>query len=219
MKVDKKKLRKLVNETFDELVNIEGYEKTKKLIGFYKIKGDFVHVILVDYGRSIGSLYLYVFTNLLTDPWCKYMSDYSVGNRFDNNPMSKNRWVSENETYDEIKEIIEDMALFVKEQGVKFFNNSIGYKNFFIESFANVNPKIYPIDLAISLLHLGKYDKVYWMCDDLLSQIQKDNRLEPDTKELMIRQIKELQRAADNKGDNQLFIEWKDNAIEIIKSK
>ncbi len=216
MKLTKTKLKKISDKLFLKELSGESFLATKKEIVYYQITGDFLKVISVSSGRSIGTLYLNIYTNLITDPWCKIFSDYTIGNRFEYNPITKNKWISENAEVNEVEDILKDMLSYIKVQGLNKLNEIHDYQAYFVESYSVVNPKLFQLDLAISMCKLGKFDKAFWICDDLLNYLKSDTFLDSSKKEGMIKNVLGLQNAADKNDVDKLLNEWKNQSLEYI---
>lgn len=219
MKLTKARLKKLSDNLFLTELGSDSFVATKKEMIYYQIAGDFLKVISVSTGRSLGTLYLHVYTNLITDPWCKFFSDYTIGNRFEFNPITKNTWICENAEINEVEAILRDMLDFIKVQGLNKLNEINDYQTYFVESYSVVNPKLFQLDFAISMCKLGKFDKAYWICDDLLNYLKSDAYLESSKKEGMLKNVLDLQKAADKNDVDNLLNEWKKQSLAYIAAQ
>lgn len=140
----------------------------------YRVRGDFVDVVSIQVGRSLGSLYLHSFVNLLVNPLANHLSSYKVGFRLDRNPINGQAWLAAEDDESEIELLLRDIASIDSTQSLEFFDSINCYKEYLGIIYSAPNKSLFDYEEIICLSKLGQYDGAITLCEENILRVKED---------------------------------------------
>jgi len=203
--ITKADVRKLLKRLLLPELTARGFTARKDGFGWFRVRNEFIDVISVQVGRGPDSLYLHYFVNLVANPVADSLHGYRVGHRLDRHPESGAIWVADSE--EELSMIIASVWSAVEACALPFVDGITDLRDYVVEIVSDVNERPFDFDLMVALAGLGKFNKVYWMCQGALDRLPRDIE-GGELGELRDATVK-LRQAVEAEETGELLREWR----------
>ncbi|WP_018624960.1 hypothetical protein [Kangiella aquimarina] len=196
-----------------------GFMLCRDKVTCYRVRGDFVDVVSIQVGRSLGSLYLHSFINLLVNPLANHLSSYKVGFRLDRNPINGRAWLAPEDDESDIELLLQDIASMASTQSIEFFDSINCYKEYLGKIHSDPNKALFDYEEIICLSKLGQYDDAITLCEQNILRVKEDEEFTKAEINERVRFLDILLASSKQEEIPKEFDVWKEDTLKKIESR
>lgn len=219
MALTRQKLKTKIKNIIMKPLFSNGFMPCRDKVTCYRIRGDFVDVVSIQVGRSLGSLYLHSFMNLLVNPLANHLSSYKVGFRLDRNPISGQSWLAPEDDESEIELLLKDIASVASTQSIEFFDSINCYKEYLGIIRSEPNKALFDYEEIICLSKIGQYDGAITLCEKNILRVEEDEEFTKAEVNERVRFLDILLTSAKQEETPKEFNVWKEDNLKKIESR
>lgn len=193
-----------------------GFSLLSRRPAAHRLRDGIIDVVGVQIGQGLSGYYIHTFMNLASNPIANHLASYRVGYRVHRHPDTDVIWSPENES--ELSQVFESMADYVERHSLAYFGSVQTMKDYVIEIISDVNDRVYDFDLAVALGWLGKSNKVYWLCEEVMKTARTVVESgDEDERRRIYELARTLRGVANDSGRmHALLTDWQEATAEAI---